>query len=62
MLDLVSLRVDRLGHLVVAMTDADRENAAEEIQILFAVGIEHRVILGVVDDQGFVVVSRDAGE
>ena len=62
MLDLVGLRVDRLGHFVVAMADTDREDAAEEIQIFFAVGIEHRMILGVVDDQRLVVVGRDAGE
>ncbi len=58
----MSLLVDRFGYFFVAMADADGENAAEEIQELFAVGIIDKMILGVIDDQRLVVISRDTGE
>ena len=37
----MGLLIDSFGHLLVAMADAYGENAAKEIQILFAVGIIH---------------------
>ncbi len=48
-LQLVDLRVNLGVHLVVAMADADGDDAAEEIQILVAVGIPDVLIFGVVE-------------
>ena len=59
-LHFVGLLVDRLGYFVVAMADADREDAAEKVQILLAVGVVDVLILGMIDDQRLVVISRDA--
>ncbi len=60
MLDFVGLLVDRLGDFVIAVADADRENAAEEVEELLAVGVVDVLVLGVVDDQRFVVIGRHA--
>ena len=60
MLKFTILLVDSLAHFLVDVPDADRENATEKIQILFAVSIKNRMILGVVDDQWLVVIRSDA--
>jgi hypothetical protein len=57
MLELMGLRIDRLSHLLVAMPHAHGQNAAEKIQELLAIGIIDLLVLGMVDDQGLVVVS-----
>src|SRR5581483_2912010 len=61
-LELVSLLVDGAGYFFVAMANADRENAAEKIQEFLAVGVVDVLILGMIDHQRLVVISRDAGE
>ena len=61
-LQAVDLRVQLLIHLFVAMADADGDDAAEEIQVLIAVGIPDVLILGVRDDQRLFVVMEDGGE
>ena len=50
-LQLVDLLVNLSIHRLVAMADADGDDAAEEIQILIAVGVPDELILGVRDDQ-----------
>src|SRR4029453_5704202 len=62
MLHFVGLLIDRFGYLVVAVADADRENTAEEIEKLLAVGIVDVLIFGVIDYQRLVVIGRDARE
>ncbi len=58
----IDLRVHFPVHLFIAMADADGDDAAEEIQVLIAVGIPNVLILGVRDDQRFLVVVEDAGK
>ncbi len=62
MLNLVSLLVDRLGDSIVAVADADGENAAEEVEKLPPVGVINVLILRVVDHQRLVVISGHARE
>src|SRR6266542_2068869 len=62
MLHLVGLLIDRLRYFLVAMPDAHREDAAEEIQELLAVGIVNILIFGMIDDQRFVVIGCHARE
>ena len=56
MLQLIHLRVHRRVHPVVAVADADRQNAAEEIQVLVAVGVPDELILGAREHQRFAIV------
>src|SRR5471030_157497 len=58
-LQLVHLLVDLGIHLLVTMAHAYRNNAAEEVQILMAVGIPHILILGVRDHHRFLVVMKN---
>ncbi len=58
----VHLRVHLAIHLFIAMADADGDDAAEEIQVLIAVGVPHVLILGVRDHQRLLVVMEDGGE
>ena len=51
----VDLGVD----LVVAVADADGHDAAEEIQILVAVGVPDILVLGARDDQRLLVEMED---
>ena len=46
----------------IAMADADGQDAAEEIQEFLAVGVIDILILGMIDDQRLVIVSRDAAK
>jgi len=58
----VGLLLDGLGDLLVAMADADGENAAEEIEIFLAVDIVNVVVFGVIHHQRLVVISGHTGE
>ena len=59
----VSICAMDLGvHLVVAVADADGDDAAEEIEVLVAVGVPDVLILGARDDQRFLEVMEDGGE
>ena len=51
MLQRVDLRVDLLVHLLIAMPHADRNNPAEEIEILFPIRIPNVLILRVRDHE-----------
>ena len=62
MLQPVDLGMQLFVHVVVAVTDADGDDAAEEIQILISIGVPHVLILGVGDHQRFLVVVEDGGE
>ena len=56
------LLLDRAGDFVVAVPDADSDDAAEEIEILLAVKIVNVTAFRVVDDQRLVIVVGDAGK
>jgi hypothetical protein len=58
----VDLLVNLGADEVVEVSYADRDNAAEEVEILSAVGIPNVLILGPLNDQGFFVVVKDGGE
>jgi hypothetical protein len=62
MLQLVGLVVDGLDDFVIAMTDTDRQDTAEEIQELVSFGVVDIVVLGVVHDQRLVVIRGYARE
>jgi len=59
MLQRIHLAVDRGVHPLVAMAHADRQNAAEKIQIFAAVRIVNELVLGARDHQRFAVVMKD---
>ncbi len=59
MLQTIDLRVQLAIHLFIAMPDADRDDAAEKIEVLIAVGIPNVLIFGVGDDQRVLVVMED---
>ena len=71
MLEPIHLLVYRPVHLLIAVTDAHRQDAAEEIQILVAVGIpnvlvfrsgQHKRLAEVVEnrrEQAFLVGQND---
>ena len=61
-LHLMGLLVNGAGDFVVAVADADRENAAEEIQILLALNVIDVLILRMFDHQRLVIVRRHARE
>ena len=54
----MDLRVD----LIVAVADANRNDAAEEIEVLVAVRVPDILILGARDDERLVEVVEDRGE
>jgi hypothetical protein len=58
----IDLFVDLGIHLIVAMADAHGDDAAEEIEVLVAVGIPHVLILGARYDERFLVEVEDARE
>ena len=62
MLQLGHLLGDFLIHCFVAMAHADGDDAAEEIQVLIAVGVPNELIFGAFDDQGFLEIMEHAGE
>ena len=59
-------RVDLLFHLlvdrIIAVADADRHDATEEIQILVAVGVPDELVLGFGHHQRFRKVVENARE
>jgi len=61
-LEFVDLRVNRLVHFLVAMTDAHGKNSAEEVQILVAVGVPHILVLGACQHQRLLKVVEDGWE
>ena len=62
MLQLIELFVNFAVHLVVTMSDAHRNDPAEKIQILFAVGIPKILILGARDHQRRLEIMKNRGE
>jgi hypothetical protein len=46
--------------ILVAMADADSDDAAEKIQILVTVHVPHVLVLGVRNDKRLLVVMKDA--
>jgi len=62
MLQPVDLGVQLTIYFLVAVPDADGDDAAEKIQVLIAVGIPDILVLGVRDDQRFFVVMKDGRE
>ena len=58
----VELAVHLGVHLVVAVPHAHRDDAAEEIQVLVAVGVPHVLVLGARHHQRLLVVMEDRGE
>ena len=59
----VSIWLVDLGvHLLVAVADADGDDAAEEVEVLVAVGVPDILILGAGDDQGLLEEMEDGGE
>ena len=61
-LERVELLVDFGVHLLVAVADAHGDDAAEEVEILVAVGVPDVLVLGAVDDQRLFVIVEDGGE
>ncbi len=60
--ELDELILNLAGHGLVAVADADGDDAAEEIEVLIAVGVPDMLVLGVGDDEGLLVVMEDGGE
>jgi hypothetical protein len=58
-LEPVDLLVDGRVHAIVAMAHADGKNAAEEIEILVAIGVIHELVFGARDHQRLLVVMED---
>jgi hypothetical protein len=61
-LELVHLRVNRLVHLFVAVTDAHGQDAAEEVQVLVAVGIPDELVFGSGQHQRLAEVVENSRE
>ncbi len=49
-------------HLIVAVADAHRDDAAEEIQILIAIGVPDVLVFGPRHYQRLFVVMKNRGE
>ncbi len=62
MLQRVDLTMDCSVHLIVAVADADGDDAAEEIEVLVAVSVPHVLVLGAGDDQGLLEKMENGGE
>ena len=60
--ELVDLLVDAGVHLVVAVADADRDNAAKEIEVLIAIRIPDVLVLGMVNHQRLLEVVKNGRE
>jgi hypothetical protein len=58
-LEAVHLLVHARVHALVAVADADGDDAAEEIQVAVAVGVPHVLVLGAIDDERLRVVVED---
>ncbi len=58
-LQAIDLRVQLPVHVLIAVADADGDDAAEEIQILIAVGVPDVLILGPRNNERFLVVVED---
>ena len=58
----IHLRVELRVDAVVAVADADRHDAAEEIEILVAVGVPDVLVLGARDHQRLLVIVKDRGK
>ena len=58
----VDLLVNPGIHFLVAMSDANGENAAEKVQILVAVSVVNILVFGARNHQRFLVVVEDGGE
>jgi len=62
MLQFVDLLVNLLCDLRVRVTDAYRDNAAEEIQVFVPVYVEHELIFGMTQNQRVFEVVEDRRE
>ena len=58
----IELLVDLGIDLVVAVADAHGDDAAEEIQVLIAIGVPDVLVLGAGDYQGLFVEMKNGGE
>jgi hypothetical protein len=58
----VDLRLHGRVHARVSLTEADRQNAAEEVEVLGAVEVLHTKALALVEHDGLVVVVSHARE
>ena len=61
-LKLVELGMNFGIDFIVTVTDADGEDAAEEIKILVAVGIPDELVFGAFDDEWVFEIVKDRGE
>ncbi len=61
-LEFIELGMDFGVDFRVAMANADGENAAEEIEILVAVGIPDELVFGAFDDERLFEIVKDRGE
>ena len=61
-LQLAHLFHDLLVHGLVAVADADGDDAAEEIEVLVAVSVPDELVFGAFDDQRLLEVMEHAGE
>ena len=59
---ILCLFVDRPRYFFIAVADADRHDATEEIQILVAVGVPDELVLGFGHHQRFRKVVENARE
>ena len=61
-LEFIDLGMDFGVDLIVAMADADSEDATEEIEILVAIGIPDKLVFGAFDDERVFEIVKDRGE
>jgi threonine 3-dehydrogenase len=61
-LQFVELGVNLRVYLLIAVANADRDNPAEEIQILIAIRIPNVLILRSLNDKGLLEVMKDGGK
>ena len=61
-LEFIKLRFDFGVNFIVAVANADGEDAAEEIEVLVAVGIPDELVFGAFDDERVFEVMEDRGE
>lgn len=62
MLEFIGLSPDCVCNLLIAMADANRHDAAKEIEILLSIHVDHGAALGMVNHKGLFVVVGHARE
>ena len=61
-LEFIDLGMDFGVDLIVAMADADSEDATEEIEILVAIGIPDKLVFGAFDHERVFEIVEDGRE